>query len=512
MRARRFLKNTGRKLTVNSNKTIGFDKSKVECYNCHKRGHFASDQAEEGPNYALMAYSSSSSDLKLMVLADKIGLEFVEEKLEFYKKNESVYVEKIMLQIVILQHNKEIDGGYVAFRGNPKGGKITDKVQKQVIIQDIESKPSNDNRKKVDEDPRKDNECKDQEKEDNVNNTNNVNNVSSTVNTADTNEVNAVGRTQKGNSCIEGSKLDRGYAGRAFTIQAIRSLEFSGFTNWKRAIVTKGFEDPDFPDRVYKVKKALYRLHQAPRAWYETLSTYLLDNEFHRSKIDKTLFIKSARNRQCLQIPQQKLNIWLLQVAMYIDNAAHQHKLNIAGKVNAARISQKVKTINGEVQLQALVDGKKIIITKSTVRRYLQLEDSEGVDCLPNSTIFEQLTLMSSKTTAWNKFSSTMASAIICLATNQKFNFSKYIFESMVKNLDNVGNFFMYPRFIQVFLAKQLEGIPLAKQLEGMPTHNRIYIAPSHTKKIFGNMRRVGKGFSIRETSNNGGTRSSRNG
>ncbi|GJY79161.1 ribonuclease H-like domain-containing protein [Tanacetum coccineum] len=40
MRAKRFLKNTGRKLTVNGNETIGFDKSKVECYNCHKRGHF----------------------------------------------------------------------------------------------------------------------------------------------------------------------------------------------------------------------------------------------------------------------------------------------------------------------------------------------------------------------------------------------------------------------------------------------------------------------------------------
>ncbi|GJX82729.1 retrovirus-related pol polyprotein from transposon TNT 1-94 [Tanacetum coccineum] len=41
MRARRFLKNTGRKFSVNGNETIGFDKSKVECYNCHKRGHFA---------------------------------------------------------------------------------------------------------------------------------------------------------------------------------------------------------------------------------------------------------------------------------------------------------------------------------------------------------------------------------------------------------------------------------------------------------------------------------------
>ncbi|GJU50417.1 ribonuclease H-like domain-containing protein [Tanacetum coccineum] len=105
MRARRFLKNTERKLTVNGTETIGFDKSKVECYNCHKRRHFArecraprnqenknkentrrvvpvetttsnaliscdglgdydwSDQAEEGPtNFALMAYSSISSN------------------------------------------------------------------------------------------------------------------------------------------------------------------------------------------------------------------------------------------------------------------------------------------------------------------------------------------------------------------------------------------------------------------------------------------------------------------
>ncbi|GJR12334.1 putative ribonuclease H-like domain-containing protein [Tanacetum coccineum] len=106
-----------------------------------------------------------------------------------------------------------------------------------------------------------------------------------------------------------------------------------------------------------------------------------------------------------------------------------------------------VKTINGEVQLHALVDGKKIIIFEASVRRDLKLEDEEGIDCLPNSTIFEQLALMGSKTTAWNEFSSTMASAIICLATNQKFNFSKYIFESMIGNLDNVsGKFLMYLR------------------------------------------------------------------
>nr|GFA18543.1 hypothetical protein [Tanacetum cinerariifolium] len=53
----------------------------------------------------------------------------------------------------------------------------------------------------------------------------------------------------------------------------------------------------------------------------------------------------------------------------------------------------KAKTVNGEGQLQALVDEKKVPITKSTIRRDLQLEDSEGVDCLLNVVIFKQLTL-----------------------------------------------------------------------------------------------------------------------
>ncbi|GJT83259.1 hypothetical protein Tco_1057601 [Tanacetum coccineum] len=182
----------------------------------------------------------------------------------------------------------------------------------------------------------------------------------------------------------------------------------------------------------------------------------------------------------------------------------------------------KVKTVKGEVQLQALVDKKKVIITESTIRRDLQLEDANGVDCLPNAAIFEQLTLMgyeklsqkltfykaffspqwkflihiilqcvSANTTAWNEFSSTMASVIICLATNQKFNFSKYIFDNMVKNVDSMVKFWMYPRFVQVFMNKQVGD---------MSHHKRIYVTPSHTKKIFGNMKREGKGFSGRVT------------
>nr|GEW52458.1 hypothetical protein [Tanacetum cinerariifolium] len=58
---------------------------------------------------------------------------------------------------------------------------------------------------------------------------------------------------------------------------------------------TPYFEDLHFPDKVYKVEKALCGLHQAPTAWYETLSTYLLENRFRRGFIDKTLFIKKDK-------------------------------------------------------------------------------------------------------------------------------------------------------------------------------------------------------------------------
>nr|GEV59862.1 putative ribonuclease H-like domain-containing protein [Tanacetum cinerariifolium] len=57
-----------------------------------------------------------------------------------------------------------------------------------------------------------------------------------------------------------------------------------------------GFKDPDYPDKVYKVVKALYGLHQAPRAWYATLANYLLENDFQRGKINLTLFIKKQKD------------------------------------------------------------------------------------------------------------------------------------------------------------------------------------------------------------------------
>ncbi|GKE18831.1 hypothetical protein Tco_1426408, partial [Tanacetum coccineum] len=118
--------------------------------------------------------------------------------------------------------------------------------------------------------------------------------------------------------------------------------------------------------------------------------------------------------------------------------------------------------INTSIKLEALVDKKKVIITETSIRSDLNLEDAGGTDCLPTATIFEELARMgyekpfpkltfykaffspqwkflihaitqclSVKTTAWNEFSSTMASAIICLATNQKVNLPKYIFDAI---------------------------------------------------------------------------------
>ncbi|GJR46198.1 putative ribonuclease H-like domain-containing protein [Tanacetum coccineum] len=76
-----------------------------------------------------------------------------------------------------------------------------------------------------------------------------------------------------------------------------------------------GFVDLEFLEKVYKVEKALYGLHQAPKAWYETPSTYLLDNGFYRGQIDKTLFIKRVKDNILLMSLMGELTFFLgLQV------------------------------------------------------------------------------------------------------------------------------------------------------------------------------------------------------
>ncbi|GJZ51613.1 ribonuclease H-like domain-containing protein [Tanacetum coccineum] len=150
MRARRFLKNTGRKLTVNGNETISFDKSKVECYNCHKKGHFSreckaprnqdnknkeisrrsmpvettsstalvscdglggydwSDQVEEGPNYTLMAYSSSSFDSE--VSNDSNCLKYCMETVKLLKsQNDQLLRDLEKSSLMVLVENIKSD-------------------------------------------------------------------------------------------------------------------------------------------------------------------------------------------------------------------------------------------------------------------------------------------------------------------------------------------------------------------------------------------------------------------
>nr|GEY88962.1 hypothetical protein [Tanacetum cinerariifolium] len=142
----------------------------------------------------------------------------------------------------------------------------------------------------------------------------------------------------------------------------------------------------------------------------------------------------------------------------------------------------KVKKVNDQEHIQALVYKKKVIITEDSIRSDLRFDDAEQTVCLLNEAIFEGsarmgyekpsqkitfykaylslqwkflihtiLQCLSAKTIAWNEFSSTMVFAIICLADNQKFNFSR---------------------------------------------HKKMYIISSHTKKIFANMRRIRAGFS----------------
>ncbi|GKF06996.1 hypothetical protein Tco_0041220, partial [Tanacetum coccineum] len=173
---------------------------------------------------------------------------------------------------------------------------------------------------------------------------------------------------------------------------------------------------------------------------------------------------------------------------------------------------------NGQMELTASIDRHVKTIIEASLRRHLKLEDNDGVTSLPNLDIFEQLALMgyetdsdkptfqkgnfspqcrflihtilhclSPKKTAWEQFSSNIATAIICLPTNRTYNFSKMIFDAMVKNVDSPHKYLMYPRFIQIYLDMQ------KKHLQ---PHTRTYAAHSLTNKVFSNMKRISRGYS----------------
>ncbi|GKE62974.1 hypothetical protein Tco_1513341 [Tanacetum coccineum] len=147
---------------------------------------------------------------------------------------------------------------------------------------------------------------------------------------------------------------------------------------------------------------------------------------------------------------------------------------------------------NGEVKIDATIDGHSLSITEGSLRRHLKLDDQDGGALSPQwrFLIHNILHWLSPKKTAWEQFSSNIAAAVICLATNKKFNFSRMIFEHMVSNISSPYKFFMYPRFIQICLDMQRHHLQ---------QHTRIYPVPSLTMKVFSNMKRPTKGFSGQE-------------
>ncbi|GJX70355.1 hypothetical protein Tco_0307526 [Tanacetum coccineum] len=216
------------------------------------------------------------------------------------------------------------------------------------------------------------------------------------------------------------------------------------------------------------------------------------------------------------------------QIVDFLSTCSINYALTLSPIIYASYIEQfwntaTFKTVNSINQIHVIVDGKAVVISESSVRNDLLFDDEDGITCLINDNIFENLALMgyeqlstkltfkkgsfspqwkflihtilhciSSKSTGWNEFSTNLASAVICLAKGQKFNFSKLIFDGMLRNLDpTYKKFLMYPRFLQIFFNNQITLVE---------PFNNVYTTPAHTKKVFTNMKRQNKDFSRRVT------------
>ncbi|GJZ81288.1 hypothetical protein Tco_0646282 [Tanacetum coccineum] len=216
------------------------------------------------------------------------------------------------------------------------------------------------------------------------------------------------------------------------------------------------------------------------------------------------------------------------EIVDFLASSSIHHALTVSPPIYTSYIEQfwntaSSQTVNDVKQINAIVDSKAVVVTEASIRSSLLFNDADGTACLTNEAIFQNLALMgyegdfnkltfqkalfspqwkflihtilhclSSKSTSWNEFSTNIASAVICLATNQKFNFSKLIFDGMLRNLDNTKKkFLMYPRFLMVFLNNQIElGEPF----------NDVYPTPAHNLKVFTNMSRKGLKFSRKIT------------
>nr|GEV60898.1 ribonuclease H-like domain-containing protein [Tanacetum cinerariifolium] len=245
-------------------------------------------------------------------------------------------------------------------------------------------------------------------------------------------------KMQKGHTQEEGIDYEEVFA-PVERIEAIRTIEEEVYV-----CQPPGFEDPNYPEKVYKVVKALYGLHQAPRAW----KFGLIDGKSASTPIDteKPLLKDLDGEDVDVHIYRHFLNVvssTLMLFGLMIDAA---YLMLLGHKQFWTSVS--IKNSNDAVRLQALIDRKKVIITEDSIRQALRLDDVDGVDCLLNEEIFAELArmgyekpstkltfykafffaqwkffihkilqYMSAKRNACNEFNSSMASAIICLAT-----------------------------------------------------------------------------------------------
>ncbi|GJV26455.1 hypothetical protein Tco_1379150 [Tanacetum coccineum] len=141
------------------------------------------------------------------------------------------------------------------------------------------------------------------------------------------------------------------------------------------------------------------------------------------------------------------------------------------------RIVEASTNTDGEVTITAIIDGKSKTITEASLRRHLMWMIQDGITSIPNSKIFEQLALISPKKTAWEQFSSNIATALICLATNRKYNFSRLIFEHMVTNIGSPHKFLMYPR--KRIFKKRIKKKAKKKQNQARNEKDKVLSHPS---------------------------------
>nr|GEV35695.1 copia protein [Tanacetum cinerariifolium] len=229
-----------------------------------------------------------------------------------------------------------------------------------------------------------------------------------------------------------------------------------------------GFEDPDHPDKVYKVVKVK-----------KNKDGIFISQDIYVTKILRKFRLTKGKTAST-PIDTEKP---LLKDPDGEDVDVHTYMSTIGSLMYLTSSRPDIMFADSPFDLVAYSDS-------DYAGASLDRKSTTG-GCATDSESTARLWSISAKRTSWNEFSLVMASVVICLSTGRKFNFSKYIFDSLVRNVDNTSKFYMYPRFIQLLIRKQIGDLS---------THTTKYTSPALTQKVFANMRRVGKGFSRVET------------